>query len=36
MKINCENCNFEYDTDDEDCCPACGDDNEELIEENDE
>ena len=33
MIINCEFCGYEYDTDDHEFCPACGDDNEEQIEE---
>lgn len=34
--INCENCGFEYDEDEYDHCPACGDDNEDQIKERDE
>jgi len=36
MLINCENCGFEYSTDDFEECPECGDDNEEQIEDLDE
>lgn len=33
MKIGCDNCGFEYDTDEYEECPSCGDDNEEQIED---
>ncbi len=36
MIITCGNCEFEYETEDHEDCPACGDDNEELIEEMEE
>ena len=33
MEIECEHCGFKYDTEENDYCPACGDDNEEHIKD---